>query len=64
MKFVKTGEDIDFEYNDHRIILKNLPKKPLDDTLGITVIEIEFGCTPEYVFASRYPQLHGGKQRI
>lgn len=64
VKFVKTGENIDFEYSDHRIILKNLPDKALDNNLGITVIEMEFNCTPEYVFASRYPQLHGGKQLI
>jgi len=64
VKFVKTGNNIDFEYKDHRIILKNLPAKSLDKVLGITVIEMEFNCMPDYAFASRYPQLHGGKKLI
>lgn len=61
VRYVKTGELIDFEYKEHRIILKNLPEKPLDDILGITVMIMEFDSQPDFVFASKYPQLHGGK---
>lgn len=64
VKLIKTDELIDFEYSDHRIILKNLPKQSIDKTLGITVIELEFDCVPEYVFASRYPQINNGKKYI
>ena len=61
VRYVKTGESIDFEYKDQRIILKNLPLKPLDEILGITVMLMEFDSQPDFVFASKYPQLHGGK---
>lgn len=62
VRLLKDGTSIDFEYKDHRIILKNLPKKSPDDIAGIAVIEIKFDEKPQYVFASHYPQLHGGKE--
>ncbi|MBN2851524.1 MAG: alpha-L-fucosidase [Clostridia bacterium] len=61
VRFLKDGTPIEFEHKDHRILLKNMPSKPLDTHAGITVIELEFDTAPEYVFASYYPQLHGGK---
>ena len=61
IRYVRNGESIDFEYKDQRIILKNLPEKPLDNILGITVMIMEFDSQPDFVFASKYPQLHGGK---
>lgn len=64
IRYLTTGEPIEFEHKDHRIILKNLPASPLDVHLGITVIEMVFDEEPRFVFASRYPQLHGGKQYI
>lgn len=60
--YLTTGQSIDFEHKDNRIILKNLPAEPLDKNLGITVIKMVFEDDPQFVFASNYPQLHGGKQ--
>lgn len=62
IRYLTTGQSIDFEHKDNRIILKNLPAEPLDKKLGITVIEMVFENDPQFVFASNYPQLHGGKQ--
>ena len=61
VRFLKDGAPIEFTHDGHRVILKNLPKQPVDKTAGITVIEMIFEQAPNYVFASRYPQLHGGK---
>lgn len=61
VRFLQTGAPIDFEHDGRRILLKNLPKKPVDRTAGVTVIEMEFAGNPRYVFANRYPQLHRGK---
>lgn len=64
ISYLKTGKPVDFEYINHRIILKNLPEQPLDDILGITILKMEFEESPGFVFASKYPQLNGGKQFI
>jgi alpha-L-fucosidase len=61
VRFLKDGSSIRFEHKDQRILLKGMPDKPVDDILGITVIEMEFEESPVYVFASGYPQLHEGK---
>lgn len=61
VRFVKDGRPIKFTHDGHRVILKNLPKKPVDKTAGVTVVEMIFAKKPDYVFASRFPQLHGGK---
>ena len=37
------------------------PSSPPDEHAGITVIEMEFDEAPDYLFASYYPQLHGGE---
>lgn len=60
VRFLKDGTPIDFELKGHRILLKNLPKVSPDIIAGVTVIELEFDETPQYRFASYYPQLHGG----
>ena len=59
---LKDGTPIDFEHKGHRIILKNLPKEIPDTICGITVLDMEFDEEPKYVFASYYPQLHGGEE--
>lgn len=61
ISFLKDGTPIDFEYTTNRIILKNLPEKPADSILGISVIKIEYNEEPQFIFAGKYPQLHGGK---
>ncbi len=61
VRFLQTGAPIDFVTDGHRVILKNLPKRPVDKIAGVTVVEMVFDRKPRYVFASRYPQLHGGK---
>lgn len=60
-RFVKDGTLIEFEQKGHRIILKNLPIDSPDKNANIAVVELEFNSKPEFVFASYYPQLHGGK---
>ncbi len=57
------GTPIEFEKKGDRIILKNLPAENPDKIIGIPVIKIEFDRTPEYRFASYFPQLNGGKMR-
>jgi len=61
VRFLQDGSPIEFTHDGHRITLKNLPKAPPDQTAGVTVVELVFDGDPGYVFASRYPQLHGGK---
>lgn len=57
------GTPIEFEKKGDRIILKNLPAENPDKILGIPIIKIQFDRTPEYRFASYFPQLNGGKMR-
>jgi len=61
VRFLQDGAPIEFVHDGRRIILKNLPKRPADKTAGVTVVEMVFAEKPRYVFANRYPQLHGGK---
>jgi alpha-L-fucosidase len=61
VRFVKDGTPIDFTHDGRRIILRNLPRQPVDRTAGVTVVEMVFAGDPGYVFANRYPQLHAGK---
>ncbi len=61
IRFLKDGSPIEFEHRGHRILLKNLPAVPHDQTVGITVIEMEFDEAPQFMFASYYPQLQQGK---
>ena len=59
---LRDGTPVEFEHKGHRIILKNLPKEIPDQICGITVFDMEFDEEPKYVFASYYPQLHGGEE--
>ncbi len=61
VRFLKDNTPIEFEHRGHRILLKNMPKKSPDETAGVTVIAMDFEEKPEYLFASYYPQLHGGR---
>lgn len=61
VRLLKDGTPVAFEHKGHRLILKNLPKSAPDTHAGVTVIELEFEDKPQYVFASYYPQLHGGR---
>lgn len=61
ISLLKDGTPIDFEFKGHRILLKNLPAEAPDKIAGVTVIDMEFENEPKYVFASYYPQLHGGE---
>ncbi len=60
VSFLATGEEIDFETDGHRIILKNLPKEIPDKILGATVIKMEFAEKPRHIYRSYYPQIHLG----
>ena len=59
---LRDGTPVEFEHRGHRIILKNLPKEIPDKICGITVFDMEFDEEPKYVFASYFPQLHGGEE--
>lgn len=61
VRFLKDGTNIDFEFKNRSIILKNLPGNSPDKNVGIAVIEMEFENKPEYVFACNYPHLHQGR---
>lgn len=61
VKLLADGTPIDFEFKGHRIILKNMPTECPDKIAGVTVIDMEFEEQPKYIFASYYPQLHGGE---
>ncbi len=60
VRLLKDGSPLQFEQRGHRILLKNLPPTPPDQTAGITVLQLEFDGPPEFHFASYYPQLHQG----
>jgi alpha-L-fucosidase len=62
IRYVHDGTPVEFEHKGHRIILKNLPEACPAPSAGITVLEMEFDGSPEYCFASYYPQLHGGRE--
>ena len=59
ISYVSTNEDIDFVFQGHVIILKNLPKECPDKILGITGIKMEFDEKPKHVYRSYYPQITG-----
>jgi len=60
VRLLKDGTPLEFEHRGQRILLKNLPKTIPDKQAGVTVIELEFDETPQYLFASYYPQLQFG----
>jgi alpha-L-fucosidase len=61
VRLLKNGTPVDFELDGHRLVLKNLPRTSPDSHAGIAVIELEFDESPQYLMASYYPQLHGGR---
>jgi alpha-L-fucosidase len=44
--YLGTGEEIEFEQKENRLILKNLPEKNPDDIVGVTVIKLECDGPP------------------
>lgn len=60
VRLLADGTPIKFEHREDRIILQNLPEECPDKHAGVAVIALEFDEAPHYVFASAYPQLHGG----
>ena len=61
VRFLKDNTPIEFEHKGHRILLKNLPKTSPDSIAGVAVIVLDFDTAPQFMFASYYPQLHGGR---
>lgn len=59
---VKNKQKLDFEYDaeNFRIIIRNLPEKSPDTILGITIIAVEFDEKPIYRWGMSLPQLTGG----
>ena len=57
----ETGEEIEFEAQEHRILLKNLPEKCPDPHAGVALFRMEFDEAPKAIPMSRYPQCHGGE---
>lgn len=50
-----TGEKVDFELREHRLVLKNLPEKA-PDPLGVTVLDLKFREMPRIHRFAGYPQ--------
>jgi hypothetical protein len=61
VSILSTDEEIGFEHDGHRIILKDMPET-CPDSSGIAVIKMEFDKVPEYHSYGRYPQMNDGKQ--
>ena len=59
---LSTGEEIHFEPQDQRIVFHDLPEQSPDPHTGIAVFKMEFEDTPQYRYATRYPQLHEGER--
>ncbi len=60
--FADTNQDIDFDFDEenYRIILKNLPSHSPDEILGIAVIAMEFDDTPSFRFCIGYSHINDG----
>ncbi|MEG2090683.1 alpha-L-fucosidase, partial [Niameybacter sp.] len=64
--FLKTETAIEFEQDEYRITLKNLPDCEEDQLMGITMICLEFDGEVQYWgsgwnrHATRYPQINNG----
>jgi alpha-L-fucosidase len=63
VSLLKDGAAVKFEHRANRIVLKDLPRLCPDSHAGVAVIAMEFDEAPRYVFASAYPQLHGGQSQ-
>lgn len=62
VSYLATGENIDFEFDNDKIMLNNLKTEVPDKTAGVTVLKLDFGEKPDLKFASHYPQLHYGEK--
>lgn len=58
---LSTGEAVNFHVDEHRIILKDLPKESPDKHLNIPVFKLKFDKKPIFKRASYFPQLHQGQ---
>jgi hypothetical protein len=58
---LSTGEEIAFEKDGHRLIMKGLPKTSPDKNMGIAVLKMEFDEPIEYFYGSYYPQVSEGE---
>jgi len=54
------GREIKFRTKDHVFEMYDLPEKPIDKTLGITVFKAEFDEPLKCYPASRYPHMYEG----
>lgn len=61
IKFAATGAPIDFTHDGRRLHLRDMPIEPVDQTAGVTVLELVFDEELRFIHANRFPQLHGGK---
>ncbi len=61
VRYLRDGVPVDFEQDDDRIRLYNLPPTAPDPHAGVTVMELEFEGEPVFHRASHFPQLHAGR---
>ncbi len=57
---LSTGEEVKFHMDGHCIVLEELPARSPDQTLGITVLKLEFDEPFRYHYGSYYPQVSEG----
>ena len=60
-RILGTDQRLGFDQDQYAITLTDLPADCPDDELGVGVIALDFADEPDFVFASRYPQLHAGQ---
>ena len=63
-RLLPTGESLPFEQNKARLTVKGLPARSPDPVCNVGVVELIFEEEPKHVFASLYPQLHGGDRLL
>lgn len=57
-RFLTNNKKIEFEQIKNRIILKNMPLRNPDKSVGVTVIVLEFPTTPRHDVFDNTPALH------
>lgn len=62
IRILPEGTPVEFEQDDHRIVLKNLPEQCPEQEAGVTIIEFEFNSDdePAYWGTSAIPALNRG----
>ena len=58
---LSTGEEVDFELDGNRLILKDLPAASPDAHAGIAVFKMTFDSEIPYVYLSYYPHMNNGQ---